>query len=219
MFAALAKIDIERLRDEGYTPTDEEIITLNDLAQQIENGRENTVANSPRFAHAGNVTLYEPTIAAEIWWNEHGLDAAYTTRGQLHVHFFMLAHARDVDTLAALVKPSDIRKAVKVWLRGCGATDAELLRAMLYVKHGLSWIMPDEKPEEPDTQQRLDKINHMICIAAGVTGIAPETLKTQTHTQLMQMLSATRLAESVKPSIARLYVRYQQLVRRIEERG
>ena len=219
MFAELAKHDLARLRESGYEVTDEEVIALNDLAVQIENGKDSTVANHPRIAYAGNVILHEPTIAAEIWWNQYGIDAAWTSKGQLRTHFFMLAHARDAELLNALVKPSDIRKAVNAWLRGLGATDAELLRAMLYVKHGLNWMLPDETPEEPNPQKRLDTLNHLLCIAAGTTGISPDELKTQTQTQLMQMLSATRLANNLKPSIAKLYIRYQQTIRKIEERG
>jgi len=131
----------------------------------------------------------------------------------------MLAHSRDVELLKGLVRPSDIRKAVKVWLNGVGATDAEMLRAMLYVKHGLDWIMPDETPTETDAGKRLDTLNHLICIVSGTMGISPDELKTQTQTQLMDMISVTRLANSIKPSVAKLYIRYQQTVRKIEERG
>lgn len=158
MFSELAKNDLQRLREQGYTPTDDEIIALNDLAVQIEIGKDTTVANHPRFAYAGNVVLHEPTIGALEWWWNFGHDAAWTTQGQLHTHFFMLAHARDVDLLNTLERPSDINKAVKIWMKGVGATDDELLRAMLYVKHGTNWIMPEETKDSPDAEDISDNL-------------------------------------------------------------
>lgn len=147
MFSDLAKNDLQQLREQGFCPTDEEIIALNDLAVQIEIGKDTTVANHPRFAQAGNVVFHEPTVGALEWWWEYGHDAAWTSKGQLRTHFFMLAHARDVDLLQTLTKAADINRAVKVWLKGVAATDDEMLRAMMYVKHGVNWILPTEEKE------------------------------------------------------------------------
>ena len=220
MFAELAKHDLARLRANGYDVTDEEVIALNDLAVQIESGKDTTVANHPRFAHAGNVVLHEPTIGALEWWWAYGHDAAWTSKGQLRTHFFMLAHSRDLGLLNSLQTASAINKAVRTWLKGVGATDDELLRAMMFVKHGVNWILPTEKPQPPDADKRLDHLFTLLSIAAGQTGIKPEDLKTQTETQLMQMLAMSGKAGlQFKPSIATLYIRYQQMIRRIEERG
>lgn len=53
MISELAKQDIKELRNGGYTPTDEEVIALNDLALQIECGKNQTCFNSPRIAFCG----------------------------------------------------------------------------------------------------------------------------------------------------------------------
>lgn len=220
MFSELAKNDLQRLREQGYSPTDDEIIALNDLAVQIENGKETTVANHPRFAFAGNVIFHEPTVGALEWWWSYGHDAAWTLKGQLHTHFFMLAHARDVELLQALDTSSAINKAVKIWLKGVAATDDEMLRAMLYVKHGVNWVIPTEKTEEPKPETALNNISTLLTLAAGSLGIDPESLKTNTETQLMQMLRVSNKAGlNMKPSIVKQYMAYQQLVRKIEERG
>lgn len=102
---------------------------------QIEAGKDTTAANHPRFAFAGNVVLHEPTIGALEWWWSYGHDAAWTAKGKLNTYYFMLAHSRNVDVLRPLMQPSDINKAVKAWMKGVAATDAELFRALLYVKH------------------------------------------------------------------------------------
>lgn len=220
MFSELAKHDLQRLRKSGYEISDEEIIALNDLAVQIESGKETTVANHPRYAFAGNVVLHEPTIGALEWWWTYGHDAAWTSKGQLRTHFFMLAHARDIALLNSLQTSSAINKAVRAWLRGVGATDDEMLRAMMFVKHGLNWVLPDDKAQPPDADKRLDHLFTLLTVAAGQTGIKPEDLKTQTQTQLMQLLSMSgKAGMQYKPSVATLYIKYQMMVRKIEERG
>ena len=220
MFSELAKNDLLRLREQGYSPTDEEIIALNDLAVQIENGKETTIANHPRFAYAGNVVFHEPTVGALEWWWEYGLDAAWTMKGQLHTHFFMLAHARDVELLQSLTTPKSINKAVKIWLKGVAATDDEMLRAMLYVKHGLNWIVPTEKVEETNQDEVLEHLHTLMILASGSLGISTKDLQTRTQSQLMGMLRvANKSGMNLKPSIAKQYIAYQQMIRKIEERG
>lgn len=221
MFAELAKHDLVRLRESGYQITDEEVVALNDLAVQIEVGKDTTIANHPRFAFAGNVVFHEPTIGALEWWWAFGRDAAWTSKGQLRTHYFMLAHARNLELLDSLQTPAAVNRAVRAWAKGVAATDGEMLRAMLYVKHGLHWTMPEEPPETPsDESARLDHLYTLLALAAGQTGIKPEDLRSHTETQIMQMLRyASKAGLDCKPSIARLYIQYQQLIRKIEERG
>lgn len=220
MFAELAKHDIARLRKSGYEISDDEIIALNDLAVQIESGKATTVANHPRFASAGNIVLHEPTVGALEWWWSYGRDAAWTSKGQLRTHFFMLAHSRDVDLLNSLQRPSAINRAVRAWLKGVAATDDEMLRAMMYVKHGLNWTLPTEKVEPPDAGRRLDRLYTLLAVVAGQSGIKLEDLKTQTETQLMHLLSfCGKAGLPLKPSVAGLYIKYQALVRSIEKKG
>lgn len=64
MLTETAKNDLAALRAAGFSPTDEEIVKLNDLAIRIERGKDTTPANMPRVAFAGNVVLHEPTIGA-----------------------------------------------------------------------------------------------------------------------------------------------------------
>ena len=68
MTSELAKDDLEDLRAEGLTPTDDDIIRLHALALEITNGSETTAANTPRWATAGGVVFWEPTMAARFWY-------------------------------------------------------------------------------------------------------------------------------------------------------
>lgn len=221
MLSPMAKNDIQRLRENGCEITDEEVIALNDLALEIENGKDTTAVNHPRFAFAGNVVLHEPTVGALEWWWSYGIDAAWTPKGKLHTYYFMLAFSRDVELLSALKRPRDINKAVKAWLKGVSATDGELFRALMYVKHGVKGT--PESPEENESQSQkdsLDVLSQLLVMCSGQTGISPDSLKTKTKTELMHLIRfSSRAGLAIKPSIARQYIRYQQIVREIESRG
>lgn len=64
MLTETAKNDLAALRQQGFKPTDEEVVALNDLAIRIERGKDTTPANMPRVAFAGNIVLHEPTVGA-----------------------------------------------------------------------------------------------------------------------------------------------------------
>lgn len=136
MLTKTVKNDLAALRQQGYSPTDEEVVKLNDLAIRIERGKETTPANMPRVGFAGNVVLHEPTIGALEWWHDFGRDSAWTNDGRLETYFFMLANARNLDYLETLQRPKDIRNAVKQWKKRIDATHQELWRAMMWVKYG-----------------------------------------------------------------------------------
>lgn len=218
MFSELAKNDLKRLRAEGYSITDDEVVALNDLAVQIEAGKETTVANHPRFAFAGNVILHEPTIGALEWWWSYGQDAAWTTRGKLYTYYFMLAHARALDILQPLQNASDINRAVRIWKKSVNATDGEFFRALLYVKNG--YQERDTEDKDDADQNGLDSIWKMLILCSGQMGIKPDELKTCTETELVQLIRhSAKAGLQLKPSIAKQYIKYQTLVRQIESRG
>lgn len=183
MFAKTARIDLERLRSAGYEPTDEEIIRLNDIAVRIESGKDTTAVNMPRVAYAGSVTLHEPTIGAIEWWHNYGRDAAWSTQGKMNTHFFMLANAKNLELLNSLTRPSEIRKAVKKWMKTVDATDGELWRALLWVKAGQNIEdIPDDVKigDSVADDEIMDKLWMTVIAAAGALGVVPNDLKTCT---------------------------------------
>ena len=68
MLTELARQDLKALRAQGFNPTDEEIVALNDLAIRIERGQNTTPYNMPRIGFAGSCVLHEPTVGALQWW-------------------------------------------------------------------------------------------------------------------------------------------------------
>ena len=99
MFSELAKQDLISLRQQGFEPTDEEVVKLNDIALRLERGKHTTPANAPRVAFAGNVVFHEPTIGSIKWWHDFGRDSARSSDTSLLTYFFMLAHATNLEKL------------------------------------------------------------------------------------------------------------------------
>lgn len=223
MLAKTAKADLDALRKGGYAPTDEEIIQLNDLAIRIESGKDITPQNAPRFAFAGNTILYEPTIMSELWWVDYGRDAFIDDKWKLYCYFFMLYNARNKE-LSKLVEENEIKKAVKKWVKETTATDNELWRALMWVKYG------NEQAHEKENNlirtslddEEIRKSLWMTLIGcSGSIGIPTEELETRTRSELNYMLVQANLMARIpmKPSVARDYIAYRQILKQIEDRG
>lgn len=224
--AKTAKIDLENLRVGGYTPTDEEVIQLNDLAVRIERGKDTTPANAPRIAFAGDVVLHEPTVGSIEWWNNYGKDACGSDRMRLMTHYYMLAYANRPDVLNETQHPKDISKAVKKWMKNLGATEDELWRALIWVKYG-DKDMPTDDPNHDAIQTTLQSEDEMktlwmtLISACGAMGMTPDKLKTNTTSELIGMLIESNKHAHIpmKQSVAQDYMAYQMIIRTIEDRG
>lgn len=225
MLSKIAKTDLEALRSAGYSPTDEEIVQLNDIAIRIERGKETTPANMPRIAVCGNVVLHEPTVGAMQWWNDYGKDAAWTSDGRLMTHYFCLANARRLDVLNSLVEHSRIRKAVKEWRKGLQCTEDELWRGLCWVKYGDGSF--EENPDKDkihssiDDEQQMDALWMTVIVSAGALSMSPDDLKTMTNSELIGSLIQSNLHARIpmKQSVAKDYIAYRQVMRQIEDRG
>lgn len=223
-YSDIARKDLEKLRAAGYEPTDAQVIRLNDLAVRIERGKHTTVANMPRVAVAGNVTLHEPTIGALEWWHNFGRDAAWTTRGKLDVYYWLLAHATNPGAFYGLEKASAIRRTVRAWKRGVFATDGEMWRALLWVKSGENAV--DETPRAVidssiEDDESMNRLYSAMIAASGALSIRPDDLKTITVDTLTSLLIAANLRAKipVKVSIAKDYIAYKFCLKEIEKNG
>ena len=221
MFSELAKNDLIALRQQGFEPTDEDVIKLNDLALAIERGRNTTPANMPRIGFAGNVTLHEPTIGALIWWNQYGIDATTNVKQKMMTYFFMLANSRNLDELSKLETPHDINKAVKKWSKTIEATEDELWRALWYVKYGYEEPDMEKQKEETDEDELLDSLWALVASASGMLDLPPDQLKTLTRSTLTSIMikASVKAGCPLKCSVAKKYIAYKRLMREIEERG
>lgn len=225
MLSKIAKADLAALRSAGYSPTDEEVIRLNDIALRIERGKETTPANMPRIAVCGNVVLHEPTIGALQWWNDYGKDSAWSSDGRLMTYYFCLANARRMDVLGRLVEAKDIRNAVSKWKKTLQCTEDELWRGLCWVKYGGD--VAEENPDidrirsSLDNDERMNALWMTVIAAAGALGLSPEDLKTCTASELTgALVQANMLAGlPMKQSVAEDYIAYRRIMRKIEDRG
>lgn len=223
MISELAKQDLKALRDGGYSPTDEEVISLNELAVQIECGKNQTCLNSPRIAFCGQsgIVLHEPTIGGMLWWFEVGRDASDDPKFQMMTHFYMLANCRRLDVLNSVQTKKEVVDSVKKWMKTIDATEAELWRAMLYVKR-YDELAEDIKPDSHKWEDdELDRLWAKLIRVSSITGITPKDLMCNTDSQLVSLLMESSLHNHIqyKRSVADLYIRYRELIRAIESRG
>lgn len=219
----MAKNDLMSLREQGYQPTDEEIIKLNDLALKIERGKETTPANMPRIAVVGNVVLHEPTVGSIQWWENFGKNASYSDEMKMMVYYWTLTYATEVDYLNKFKSHREIFKEVKNWSKKLTCTEEQLWKGLLWVKFGGDNENPnDQKIKEIlDDEQTMNYIWSIVLKVSSSTGIKVEELMTRTQTELSYMLVQSYILAHIpiKQSVADNYIAYRMLIKKIEERG
>ena len=219
----MAKNDLMSLREQGYQPTDEEIIKLNDLALKIERGKETTPSNMPRIAVVGNVVLHEPTIGSIQWWENFGKNASYGDEMKMMVYYWTLTYATEVDYLNKFKSHREIFKEVKKWSKKLTCTEEQLWKGLLWVKFGGDNDNPnDQKVKEIlDDEQTMNYIWSIVLKVSSSTGIKVEELMTRTQTELSYMLVQSYILAHIpiKQSVADDYIAYRMLIKKIEERG
>ena len=219
----MAKNDLMSLREQGYQPTDEEIIKLNDLALKIERGKETTPANMPRIAVVGNVVLHEPTVGSIQWWENFGKNASYSDEMKMMVYYWTLTYATEVDYLNKFKSHREIFKEVKNWSKKLTCTEEQLWKGLLWVKFGGDNDNPnDQKVKEIlDDEQTMNYIWSIVLKVSSSTGIKVEELMTRTQTELSYMLVQSYIFAHIpiKQSVADNYIAYRMLIKKIEERG
>ena len=68
MTSAMARDDIEALKDDGIDLSVDEIVRINAFGLRAERGAESAeLYNLPRTAILGDVVFHEPTIGSDIW--------------------------------------------------------------------------------------------------------------------------------------------------------
>lgn len=132
---------MKALRLSGFSPTDAEVVQLNDLAMLVERAKDNNITSHPRKYNVGNVVLHELTVGAIEWWEEYGKEAFTSDDDRVMGYFFTFAHARELEYLGTLTEEKEIRKALKKWKKGLEATPDQLWKGMMWCKFG------DETPE------------------------------------------------------------------------
>ena len=202
MISQLAKEDLEDLRAEGLSPSDEDIIRLHALALKITDGQETTAYNAPRFAVAGGVVFWEPTMAAFYWY---GYAKRYADDEPTAdwMFAFACAHGRERGYLDGLRDPEDIQRALGQFVGGVVATKAEVDSAVYYAAVGVEDPKPEkteaakerERNTTPDERERRNfaALEETLSAAAVATGLTFDDLMCQTPSRLRGMIYAAHV--------------------------
>lgn len=202
MTSQLAKEDLDDLRAEGLTPTDEDIIRLHALAARISDGPETTAYNAPRFAIAGGVVFWEPTLAAYFWYNlaKTWADDAATEN---FLFAFACAHGREGKYLDTLHDPEAIQLALGVFISSLTCTATELERAISYVVLGLDHVEAEKTgiakkrdAESRATDREFESLKYLEAVmteAAAATGMSYADIMQQTPSRLCSMIVAANI--------------------------
>ena len=208
MFSPLAKEDLDDLRAEGLTPTDEDVIRLHALAARISDGPETTAYTAPRFAVAGGVVFWEPTMAAHFWYG-YAKQYANDTPTEDWLFAFACAHGRERGYLDGLRDPREIERALGRFIAGVTATKTEVENAVYYAAVGQE-VTPEktelakkrEKDATPDQRERANfaALEETLSHAAAATGLTFDDLMTQTPSRLRGMIYAAHVQAGMELS-------------------
>ncbi|MBQ1429621.1 MAG: hypothetical protein IIZ06_08125 [Kiritimatiellae bacterium] len=201
MFSPLAKEDLDDLRAEGLTPTDEDVIRLHALAARISDGPETTAYTAPRFAVAGGVVFWEPTMAA-LFWYAYAKRYAADEDTEDWFFAFACAHGRERGYLDGLRDPEEIQRALGHFIASVTATKTEVVNAVYYASVGQE-VKPEktelakqrEKKELPGAreQRNYKAMEERLARAAATTGLTFDDLMIQTPSRLRGMIYAAHV--------------------------
>lgn len=202
MISKLAKDDLDDLRAEGLTPSDEDVIRLHALALKISDGPETTAYNAPRFAVAGGYVFWEPTMAA-LFWYAYAKRYADDEATEDWLFAFACANGRKRGFLEGLHDPEEIQCALGHFIGGCTATKTEVVNAVYYASVGIEEVKPEktdmakerEKKTTPDERERRNfaALEERLAEAAAATGLTFDDLMTQTPSRLRGMIYAAHV--------------------------
>ncbi len=219
MLSDLARDDLADMREEGLTPSDEDIIRLHALASRISDGPETTAYNAPRFAVAGGVVFWEPTVAAAKWCT-FARQFAEDESVEVWTTAYACANGRKRGAFDNLYDPAAIEKALGEFMGGMAATFAEVERAVHYAIYGSEHVDAEPTPLEkardakltPTERERRNyaAMEEVLSRAATATGLTYEDLVLHTTSRLVGYLYAAHVeaGEKMTPSSAAAHAAY-----------
>lgn len=203
MTSDLAAGDLEDLRAEGLTPTDDDVIRLHALALKISDGPETTAFNTPRWGTAGGVVFWEPTMAARFWYG-YAKQFADDQDTEDWLFAFACAKGRDRKFLDNLHDPEEIECALGCFLSSITATKDEVDRAVYFATVGKDDVEPEkteiQKQHEDEDNARTSReqrnfaaLEEILSRAAAATGLTFDDLMLQTPSRLRGMIYAAHV--------------------------
>lgn len=230
MTSPLATGDIEDLRAEGLTPTDDDIIRLHALALKISNGGETTAYNTPRWATAGGVVFWEPTMAARFWYG-YAKQYADDAETEDWLFAFACAKGREKDYLDKLRDPLEIERALGLFVASVTATKEEVERAVYFAAVGTEEVEAEKtelaKQRERESEKHADReqrnfaaLEEILANAAAATGLTFDDLMVQTASRLRGMIYAAHVQAgmTMTKTSAKAHADYLATLSAIEKR-
>lgn len=229
MVSQLAKEDLDDLRADGLNPTDEDVIRLHAIACRITDGRETTAACAPRFAFAGGVTFWEPTVAA---WQFYEFAKSFTGFfvDADWLFAFAVANGRRVGYLSELTDEKSVRSELKAWMRTVSATKSEVARAVYHVTVGYDDVDAEKtelakanektKTDEERERDAYAKIEETLREAAATTGLTIDDIMAQPISRLQGMIyeANVRAGMEMTKSAAKAHAEYLATLKAVRER-
>ena len=214
MISQLAKDDLDDLRAEGLTPSDEDIIRLHALGRRVSDGQETTAYNAPRFAIAGGVVFWEPTLAA-FYFYRYASTFAEDEATADWLFAFACARGRDHGYLENLRDPKEIERALGNFIASITASKYEVDNAVYYAAVGVD----DPEPEKTDMakakeareaaldpgereRRNFQRLEERLSRAAAATGLTFDDIMVQTPSRLSAMIYAAHVQAGMQLTAA-----------------
>ena len=208
MLSDLAIADLAGLRDDGLKPTDEDIIRLNSVALRISDGPETTAYNMPRFARAGDIVLWEPSLAAWKWF-QFAREFADDEAMENIMFAFACANGRKRGAFADLYDVASMEAALGRFAAATYATAGELKRAIDYIlrksedapeKTELEKARDKDKSPEERERRNYAALERTLAEAASHVGYTFDDLMMHTPSQLNGLIYAAHVEAGEKMS-------------------
>ena len=208
MLSDLARADLARLRDDGLEPTDDDVVRLNSIALRISDGPETTAFNMPRFARAGDIVLWEPTLAAWKWF-QFAREFADDEAMENIMFAFACANGRKRGAFADLYDVASMEAALGRFAAATYATAGELKRAIDYILRRADDVAEKtemEKAKDKDTtpeereRRNYAALERTMAEAASHVGYTYEDLMLHTPSELTGILYAAHVEAGEKMS-------------------
>ena len=204
MTSAMARDDIEALKDDGIDLSVDEIVRINAFGLRVERGAESAeLYNLPRASILGDVVFHEPTIGSDIWLKQVGalfdLDE-YDTFTQLRA----LSMSMDYDKLPDPANKELVMRGVEELLGKLSCyTRRQLENALLYCIEGNFDFANEPTPvsnKRTSDSDWKDEDYSNFCFQVGVLndGIllelgTPTELKSMTTSQLLALVEYKKM--------------------------
>ena len=208
MLSDLAIADLAGLRADGLEPTDADVIRLNTVALRISDGPETTAYNMPRFARAGDIVLWEPTLAAWKWF-QFARGFAEDEAMENIMFAYACVNGRKRGAFADLYEIPAMEAALGRFAAATYATAKEVKRAIDYILRKTDDIAEKtemEKAKDKDTtpeereRRNYAALERTLAEAANHVGYTYEDLMMHTPSQLTGLLYAAHVEAGEKMS-------------------